>query len=70
MDYAKDLCDAFEAVKEKMHIGTDEFLMKHFMDTVLYCLKIYGAYGRELYAPTKAEWEESLINIGFTQIFL
>ena len=70
VNYAKDLWDAFENVKRKMHIETDEFLMKHFMDTVLYCLKIYGAFGKKLYAPTQAEWEDSIINIGFTQVFL
>lgn len=70
VNYAKDLWDAFESVKRKTHIDTDEFLMKHFMDTVLYCLKIHGAFGKKLYVPTQAEWEDSIINIGFTQVFL
>ena len=31
---------------------------------------IYGAFGKKLYAPTQAEWDDSIINIGFTQVFL
>lgn len=63
--YAKDIWDSFEEVKVKNHIESDELLMKYFMDAVIYCLKKYGVYGEQLYAPTKDCWINSIINTGF-----
>lgn len=68
-DFAADLWDAFEKVKQEHGIKTNEILMKHFMDTVLYCLKNFGAYKERLYTPTQKEWEFAIEKIGFTKVF-
>ncbi len=63
--FAKDIWDAFEIIKRKYKIHSEEILMKHFVDTIFYCLKTYGAFGKKLYAPTVEEWTESIIKIGY-----
>lgn len=63
--YAEDLWAAFEQVKRENNIPTGQILMKYFMDAVLYCLKRYGTYGKELYQPTVEEWKQSIVDSGF-----
>lgn len=67
--FAMDLWEAFEKVKEDSHIITSEILMKHFMDTIIYCLKTFGSYGKQLYMPTQAEWIASINKIGFASLY-
>ena len=63
--YAEDFWNAFEQVKEENNISSGQILMKHFMDSVFYCLKRYGVYGKALYHPTIEEWKQSIIESGF-----
>ena len=63
--YAKDIWEAFMEIIKTNKINTKQVLMKHFMDAVFYCMKIYGFYGKKLYAPTKAEWLDSIKESGF-----
>lgn len=63
--YAEELWKAFEIVKKKYNIKTEQLLMKHFMDAIILCLKKYGIYGEELYEPTLDEWVESIEDSGF-----
>lgn len=63
--YAEDLWNAFEEVKYENNIQTTEILMKHFMDSILHCMKRHGIYGAGIYAPTKNEWKQSIIESGF-----
>lgn len=63
--YAEDIWKAFDQVKIENNISSGQVLMKHFMDTVLYCLKKYGIYGKALYHPTIEEWRQSIIESGF-----
>lgn len=64
-NYAKDLWEAFEIIKEKYNITINQILMKHFMDTIIYCMKKYGIYGKTLYEPTIKEWVTSIEECGF-----
>ena len=63
--YVEELWKAFEVVKQQNNIQTDQILMKHFMDTIIYCFRQYGAYNKQLYAPTTEEWIASIIGSGF-----
>lgn len=63
--YVEELWKAFEVVKQQNNIQTDQILMKHFMDTTIYCFRQYGAYNKQLYAPTTEEWIASIIGSGF-----
>lgn len=63
--YAEDLWEAFELVKREHNIPSGQILMKYFMDAVIYCLKHYGTYGKDIYQPTIEEWKESIISSGF-----
>ena len=63
--YAGELWEAFNEIIKQNKINTNQVLMKHFMDAVFYCLKVYGAYGKGIYAPTKREWIESITESGF-----
>lgn len=63
--YAEDLWEAFELVKREHNIPSGQILMKYFMDTVIYCLKHYGIYGKDIYQPTIEEWKQSIISSGF-----
>lgn len=63
--YVDDLWKAFEIVKKKYNINTEQLLMKHFMDVIILCLKKYGIYGEELYEPTLEEWIMSVEDSGF-----
>lgn len=63
--YAEDLWNAFEIVKRENNIHTDQILMKHFMDAILFCLKRYGKLGDCVYQPTIEEWKQSILDCGF-----
>lgn len=63
--YAEELWTAFELVKKENNIHTEEILMKHFMDAVLYCMKRYGKFGTDMYQPTINEWKQSILDSGF-----
>lgn len=63
--YANDLWESFEIVKKNNNIHTDQLLMKHFMDAIIYCMKKYGIYGDGLYAPSTTEWIQCIEDIGF-----
>lgn len=62
---ANDLWNAFEIIKKKNNLHTDQILMKHFVDSIIFCMKRYGKYGHSLYQPTIEEWETSIIDSGF-----
>jgi hypothetical protein len=64
--FATDIWKAFDIIKSKYNIHSNEILMKHFVDTIFYCLKTYGSFGKKLYAPTVEEWTNSIIKIGYT----
>ena len=63
--YADDLWKAFELVASENNIPFKQILMKYFMDTVFYCLKHYGTFGKAIFQPTIEEWKESIIGSGF-----
>lgn len=63
--YAEELWNAFEIVKHENNIQTDQILMKHFMDAILYCMKRYGVFGNGIYQPTLEEWKQSILDSGF-----
>ncbi len=65
LSFTDELWEAFEMVKKEHGIGSDELLMKHFMDAVIHCLKEYGSYGEGLYAPTLENWKDSIVSSGF-----
>lgn len=64
-NYAEDLWLAFNEVKKENNIHTNQILMKHFMDAILYCMRHYGYFEKQLYQPTVTEWKDSIINSGF-----
>lgn len=64
-DYAEDIWNAFEIIKNENNIHTEQILMKHFMDAILFCTREYGIFGKNIYQPTISEWKESIIRSGF-----
>lgn len=64
-DYAEDIWNAFEIIKNENNIYTEQILMKHFMDAILFCTREYGIFGKNIYQPTISEWKESIIRSGF-----
>lgn len=43
-----------------------EIPMMYFVNTVKYCLANFGAEGKNIYFPSKAEWKKSIANSGYT----
>ena len=65
IDYAGDIYSAFRELQMKYNVKSNEILMKHFVDAVLYCMKMYGIHGKAHYKPVKEEWTDAILNIGF-----
>ena len=65
MHFAEDIYSAFRELQVKYSINSNEILMKHFVDAVMYCMKMYGIHGKAHCKPEKNEWVESILNIGF-----
>ena len=63
--FAEDIYSAFRELQVKYSINSNEILMKHFVDAVMYCMKMYGIHGKAHCKPEKNEWVESILNIGF-----
>ena len=65
IDYATEIYSAFRELQMKYNVKSNEILMKHFVDAVLYCMKLYGVHGKAHYKPEKEEWKDAILNIGF-----
>ena len=65
IDYATEIYSAFRELQMKYNVKSNEILMKHFVDAVLYCMKMYGIHGKAHYKPVKEEWTDAILNIGF-----
>ncbi len=62
---ANILWDSFCELIQVNNIPDFDIPMKYFMKAVTYCLKNYGTYGKGIYFPTKAIWEDAVANSGY-----
>lgn len=59
------LWDSFCELIESQNIADSDVPMKYFMKAIIYCLKTFGAFGKGIYFPNKANWEEAVLNSGY-----
>lgn len=59
------LWDSFCDLLEENNITDNDIPMKYFMKAIIYCLKTFGAFGKEVYFPTKDNWKEAVLNSGY-----
>lgn len=62
---SEDIWNAFIKLMKKYSIRDTDIPMKYFMDSVVYCLKHYGFYGKKLYFPNINDIENSIVSIGY-----
>ena len=65
VDYSDSLWNSFQTVKKQNDIHTDQILMKHFMDAIIFCFREYGRYKHNFYMPSTEEWIDSIKRSGF-----
>ena len=65
ISFTDNLWTAFMNITSQYNLSNADIPMKFFIDTIIYCLKSYGVYGKSIKMPTIKEWEESILKVGF-----
>ena len=66
---ANVLWDVFLDLGQDNNMPGVDIPMKYFMNTIVYCLKTYGIYGKGIYFPDKNVWEDSVSSSGYMKSY-